>query len=185
MTNSNKTKRAGAILTVLTLACCVPPAKPPAPAPAPPSSARPAQPPAATPLPTPALTSWMDMPATAGDWSYNAVDGGTIANFVTPSGVRQFSLGCMAASRRIILSRHGAQASSDVLMTVRTETADRTVTAQPANDTAAVSAAVPAQDPLIDAMAFSKGRFGIEVPGMATLYLPAWPEVTRVMEDCR
>ncbi len=42
-----------------------------------------------------------------------------------------------------------------------------------------------ARDPLFDAMAISKGRFAVEVGGEATLYVPSWPEVTRVIEDCR
>ena len=33
--------------------------------------------------------------------------------------------------------------------------------------------------------AFSKGRFAIETPGLATLYVPSYPEITRVIEDCR
>jgi hypothetical protein len=44
---------------------------------------------------------------------------------------------------------------------------------------------IPARDPLLDAMAFSKGRFAVEVTGGAPLYVPAYPEVTRVIEDCR
>ena len=38
---------------------------------------------------------------------------------------------------------------------------------------------------LLDAMAFSRGRFAIDVNGLPSLYLPAWPEVGRVIEDCR
>jgi hypothetical protein len=34
-------------------------------------------------------------------------------------------------------------------------------------------------------MAFSKGRFAIEAGSAPPLYLPSWPEVTRVVEDCR
>ena len=44
---------------------------------------------------------------------------------------------------------------------------------------------MPARDPLLDAMAFSKGRFALEVAGLPTLYVPSYPEVTRVIEDCR
>ena len=46
-------------------------------------------------------------------------------------------------------------------------------------------ASVPARDPLLDAMAFSRGRFAVEVSGGPTLVVPAYPEVTRVIEDCR
>jgi len=38
---------------------------------------------------------------------------------------------------------------------------------------------------LLDAMALSKGRFAVELEGEAALYLPAWAEVSRVIEDCR
>jgi len=33
-------------------------------------------------------------------------------------------------------------------------------------------------------MALSKGRFAVETQGLETLYVPAWPEMTRVIEDC-
>lgn len=46
-------------------------------------------------------------------------------------------------------------------------------------------ATLRAGDPLLDAMAFSRGRFAIEVNGLPTLYLPAWAEIGRVIEDCR
>ncbi len=41
------------------------------------------------------------------------------------------------------------------------------------------------RDPLLDAMAITRGRFAVEVEGETPLYLPAWAEVTRVIEDCR
>ena len=40
-------------------------------------------------------------------------------------------------------------------------------------------------DELLDAMAFSRGRFVIEQAGAPTLVVPAYPEVGRVIEDCR
>ena len=48
-----------------------------------------------------------------------------------------------------------------------------------------ISTALSPTDALLDAMAFSKGRFAVEVPGLPTLYIPSYPEVTRVIEDCR
>lgn len=45
--------------------------------------------------------------------------------------------------------------------------------------------ALPVRDSLLDAMAFSRGRFVLEVNGLSTLALPAWAEVGRVIEDCR
>jgi hypothetical protein len=46
-------------------------------------------------------------------------------------------------------------------------------------------ASVSAYDPLLDAIALSKGRFAVEVEGETTLYLPTWAEVSRLVEDCR
>ena len=42
-----------------------------------------------------------------------------------------------------------------------------------------------AYDPLLDAIAFSRGRFTVESESGAMLVLPAWPEPARVVEDCR
>lgn len=63
---------------------------------------------------------------------------------------------------------------------------DRSLAAQSATQgPASLIGVLPANDPILDAMAFSKGRFAIETAGQQTLYLPSWPEVTRVIEDCR
>ncbi|WP_345907778.1 hypothetical protein [Sphingomonas sp. UBA4815] len=40
-------------------------------------------------------------------------------------------------------------------------------------------------DRLLDAMAFSRGRFTIEQAGQPPLIIPAYAEVGRVIEDCR
>ena len=63
---------------------------------------------------------------------------------------------------------------------------DRTI--EPANlpgGPSYVRYVISARDPLLDAMAFSKGRFAALVSGGPGYYLPAWPEVTRVVEECR
>ncbi|WP_343520792.1 hypothetical protein [Sphingomonas sp.] len=49
----------------------------------------------------------------------------------------------------------------------------------------ALFATLPANDQLVDAMGYSRGRFIVETPGMAPLVVPAWAEVLRVVEDCR
>ncbi len=38
---------------------------------------------------------------------------------------------------------------------------------------------------MLDRIAFSRGRFAMEVTGMRSLAIPIWPEFTRVVEDCR
>lgn len=42
-----------------------------------------------------------------------------------------------------------------------------------------------ANDSLLDAIGYSRGRFVIEQQGLPTLVVPAWPEIERVIEDCR
>ena len=166
---------ASAALMCATLAACVPAPEPtPAPSPAPTPTPTPA--PVATPTPVPSYTSWMDVPATPGDWTY----AGGLARFG-----EHLTLRCDRSAGVVEIGRAGITAAA-VPMIVRTEFMERGIDAQPArSDPASVVAQVRARDPLLDAMAFSKGRFAIEVAGLATLYVPSWPEVTRVVEDCR
>ena len=48
-----------------------------------------------------------------------------------------------------------------------------------------VAADLAANDALLDAMAISRGRIVVSMPGMAALVMPAWPEAARAVEDCR
>ncbi len=92
---------------------------------------------------------------------------------------------CDRAGSRIDFWRAGTSAAPRAMI-VRTETAARTLQLVQAQDTNPyLTTGMSARDPLLDAMALSKGRFAVEVEGMRTLYLPAWTEVSRVIEDCR
>jgi hypothetical protein len=123
----------------------------------------------------------MDVPATPGDWSY----ANGVAVFGDRASGARLSLRCDRAGGVVEVSRAG-EAAAALPMIIRTEAMDRSVDAVPArSDPASIVARVPARDPLLDAMAFSKGRFAVEVGGLQTLYVPAYPEVTRVIEDCR
>jgi hypothetical protein len=44
---------------------------------------------------------------------------------------------------------------------------------------------VPAYDPLLDALVFSRGRVAVYIADKPALVVPAWPEIARVVEDCR
>lgn len=147
------------------IAACVPRTQ--APTPAPPPAPTPAPAPAPT-APAPTATNWEDAPQTPGDWTYA---NGT-ATFGLP-GQPRLTMTCTGGAVRIAWPGAGS-----ALLTVRTETATRALQA-----TGGV-AALQARDPLLDAIAFSKGRFAIEGSGQA-LYVPAWPEISRVIEDCR
>ncbi len=131
----------------------------------------------------------MDAPATPGDWSYRPMPGGSQAVFGSAAQQPDFILQCSRAQRVIALVRMGS-AAEPVPLRVLTETQTTVLTAAPDRSPdrgapAGLVASVNANDPLLDAMALSKGRFGVEVAGLPTLYLPSWPEVTRVIEDCR
>jgi len=42
-----------------------------------------------------------------------------------------------------------------------------------------------ANDPLLDTIAFSRGRFLVSVGTGPVLAIPSWPEAARAIEDCR
>lgn len=152
---------------------------PPTPPPAPPPQ------PVATPVPAPPPADWRDAPVTPGTWRYEDAPGGATARFGGTSETPLATLSCDRAANRLVLRRAGA-APGPVPLTIATSTASRAFTATPAAAPAQqVMLALTVRDPVLDAMAFSRGRFVIEVAGLPTLYLPAWPEVARVIEDCR
>ena len=123
----------------------------------------------------------MDAPATPGDWTYS--DG--FATFGQPGAQALLTLRCDSASGTVEIAR-ASSAIATLQMRVLTEFQDRALDAVPGRgDPATIGARVPAHDPLLDAMALSKGRFAVEVAGLPTLYAPSWAEVTRVIEDCR
>ncbi len=169
------------ILLTAALAClavtgCIPPAPEPSPTPQPaPAPPPPAPPPPAPPPPQPAPGDWRDAPQTPGDWRYSS---GT-AQF-GPPGAALLTLRCDRAGGVVVIGRQGSQPQMRIL----TGTQQRVLDA-PAGAAGSIEARVPARDPLLDAMAVTRGRFAVESPGQPTLYVPAWPEVARVVEDCR
>ncbi|MFN3468325.1 MAG: hypothetical protein ACK4Z7_01380 [Novosphingobium sp.] len=168
------------LLLLLAGACAAPDAAPPPAAPAPaPKSATPSPP----VVSAPAFKDWRDAPQTSGDWVYA---GGT-ARFVSAEGTL-FAMTCNRAAGSMTLSRAGS-ANASLPMTIVTTSEVRTVAvvqgAGGIKGTGGVQATLAVNDPLLDAMAFSRGRFAVETSGLPTVYLPAWAEVGRVIEDCR
>ncbi|MDA0820531.1 MAG: hypothetical protein O3C52_01020 [Proteobacteria bacterium] len=130
--------------------------------------------------------SWNDQPQTPGTWVYISEPGEAFAYFgdrAMPDN-RHFMIRCDRPTRQVWLARSSEQVG-DVLMRVRTETQDQLFTAEPVPMTGLIAVELAADNRLLDAMAITKGRFAVEVEGMEPLYLPAWAEVTRVIEDCR
>lgn len=147
-------------------------------APAPRPSYQPAPRPAYQPAPS---TAWADLPATPGDWRWSQEGGQSVARFASGRLV----LRCDLATRsvRIERSEPGAPAAGSATLTLRTQTQTRALSAVP--QAGALAASLGARDPLLDAMAFSRGRFAVEGGGMPALLVPSWTEVSRVIEDCR
>ncbi len=169
------------VLTLVLSACAAAPKPLPAPRPVV------VQPrPAPVPQPLPRLsTDWRDAAQSPGTWSWAMIAGRSTASFGPTGSARQVTLSCDRASGRVLLARAGT-ASAAVPMAVATTTARRPLLSDPALGVSGwLVAALPARDPLLDAIAFSRGRFALETAGLATLYLPAWPEISRVIEDCR
>jgi len=163
-------------LALMVGACSAPQVVPP---PAPQPTSRPAPPPP-PPSAQPAFKDWRDAPQTPGDWRY---ENGT-ARFGS-AGSTLFAITCNRAARTVSLIRTGT-AQRALPMTVATTSETRPLSAEPApQGSPQLVVTLPANDRLLDAMAFSRGRFTVEINGLPTLYLPAWPEVARVTEDCR
>lgn len=154
-------KQAASWAAALLLAgCAAGPAPAPAPAPAvsqPPPAAAPAAPP-----PEPGSGDWSLRPLTPGDWTYD----GREARYAG------FALRCDSAGRRVQLEREGAGGP----LRIRTSYGERSLPP---------GGFVGADDPLLDEIVFSRGRFAVEAAGSETLIVPAWAEPGRVVEDCR
>lgn len=177
--------RFAALLAASSLAsACVPrSAAPPLVAlPPPPPVVVQAPPPLVAPVPPPPSpapsASWADAQLTPGRWTYRPAGPRSAALF-GPAAAPLFVARC-AGGGQLLLSRPGSQASA---LTFRTSTIARTLSAAMQPDGA--TAILPANDPLLDALVFSRGRFAVEAPGLPPLIVPAWAELARVVEDCR
>ncbi len=106
---------------------------------------------------------------TPGEWRYVVTATGSHALFANLVELR-----CERAARRVQLRRISAAAVPSPI-SVATDTAERTISADGWLD---------ARDPLLDAIAFSRGRF-ILSGGGERLILPAFPEAARSVQDCR
>jgi hypothetical protein len=153
-------------------------------------SPRPALPPVAVvpaPPPAPVTASWEDRPRMAGDWVYRQDERGSVALFGQAGRDADFLVRCDRSKARIFLSRVGSLPEDQAgQMTVR---ASHGAQSYVVNNTGAtpsyLAASLSTVDPILDAMAYSRGKFLVSVKGLADLVIPAWAEVARVIEDCR
>jgi hypothetical protein len=119
----------------------------------------------------------------AGSWVYAQTPNGSEASFINASAMPQLTIRCTRATRRITIAKPASAAAP--FLTVWTSAQTRGLPASFNPATQRLSADVMAYDPLLDAIVFSRGRFGVSVSGTPPLVMPAWAEVARVVEDCR
>ncbi len=82
------------------------------------------------------------------------------------------------------LSRAGT--ASVASLRIRTSSAMRDISAATTSGTPAYLAVkLPPRDSLLDAIAFTRGRFVVSTTATPDLVLRAAPEFARVVEDCR
>ncbi|MGD9810114.1 MAG: hypothetical protein AB7U35_02110 [Sphingobium sp.] len=183
MTSVSQLRTAIAMMILLAPVACVPPAGPPPPAPPPPAPVAPA------PAPAPPLPSdWRDWPVAAGDWSYRAIEDGSIASFGQPGQAPLLTVRCMIATRTVAFSRllPVAALPAGGQITVHTSFGDmQWPIAVSGGPDATATATRAANDTGLDRISFSRGRFALEAPGAVPIAVPNWAEISRVIEDCR
>jgi hypothetical protein len=168
------------VFVLMALSACAAPPPPPAPQPAPAPKPVPVTPP---PLQKPA-GEWIDWPLSAGDWVYRQDERGSIALFGPAGQNATLTLRCDTARRRVYLARAGSGTAGR--MVIRTNSTLKEFNVSPTGATPAYLAAdIMPNDPILDAIALSRGRFAIEVDGQTPVAIPTWAEITRIVEDCR
>jgi hypothetical protein len=111
-------------------------------------------------------------PLTPGSWTYRSTPAGSESRF---AGL--FAIRCDRVSRLVTVQRTDPALALSGPMTVATDTVTRSLPS--------VTTTLLARDSLLDAIAFSRGRFVVTGGGGAALVIPAWPEAARSIEDCR
>jgi len=119
----------------------------------------------------------------SGVWSYRAIAGGSEADFIDSAATVRLILRCDQAARTVSIVRTGVPAAAPVL-SIWTSSLARSV---PSSflATKELTAALAASDPLLDSIAFSRGRFATAASGAPIATVPATAEPARVIEDCR
>ena len=119
----------------------------------------------------------------SGTWSYQAVQGGSIATFSDAGRRQRLILRCNRSARTVSIARTGVPAAAPTL-SIWTTSSARSVPSR-FDTTKTLTADLAANDPLLDAIAFSRGRFATAAAGAPMFAVTASPEAARVIEDCR
>ncbi len=131
----------------------------------------------------PAIPDYSSARIAEGRWTHAAIAGGIEAQFRSAAGQPQLFLTCVRASRQVLIARPAVGAAP--FLQVWTTSASRNLPASYNPATRRISATLSALDPLLDAMAMSRGRVAVGVAGQPATVAPAWGEISRVVEECR
>ena len=119
----------------------------------------------------------------AGNWSYAPSTDGGEAVFANASGYPQLWVHCTRGTRRVTIALPAAAAVP--VVDVWTSSMTRMVTPSFSASAGRTSVDFTNYDPLLDALSNSRGRIGFALGNQPPLVVPAWPEIARVVEDCR
>jgi hypothetical protein len=119
----------------------------------------------------------------AGDWTYQATTDGSEARFADSANNPQVIFHCTRATRHVTISKPATAAAPAIDIWTSSQTRSVPATFNPA--TARLSLDLQPYDGLLDAISTSRGRIGFTVGTQSALVVPAWPEIARVVEDCR
>ena len=155
-----------------------------------PAQAKPVVPPTDGVKPASQSENWTTWTLAPGVWRYDVRDRATFAVFGQARLDPLFAIACETATKKISLGRLVENSRNPTPnMRVRASEglqnwATRNVNSGPTGQVYHGVTLSPT-DPMLDMMAFSRGRFAVEVDGETPLAVPAWPEMARVIEDCR
>jgi hypothetical protein len=138
---------------------------------------------AATPLEAQVLSDLSAITPIDGNWTYAATPEGSDATFANASGSPQLFVHCTKATRRVSISKPASSAAPTI--SIWTSSLTRSVPSSFNPAAARLTVDLSNYDPLLDAIATSRGRIGFSVGNDSALVLPAWAEAAHVIEDCR
>nr|WP_314444310.1 hypothetical protein [uncultured Sphingomonas sp.] len=128
---------------------------------------------AAAPLTQPAPADWRTRPITAGAWTWRNAADASEAVFSDSRGAL-LVIRCTRATRRVSFSRTGTASATPIR--IATTSSERQLP---------LGNMLLANDPLLDAIAFSRGRLWVDARGAMPLVLRSAAEPARAVEDCR
>ena len=125
--------------------------------------------------PVASVDAYRGQPLAPGYWTMRFAAGSSEASYGEVGRPARLTLRCDVAARRVRIARPDRPAGA---ITIITSALTRTL---------ATPGDVIASDALLDAIAFSRGRFVVLTPALSgdALIIPAWPEAARIVEDCR